>query len=146
MKFRIRKKYTLAHMHGLKVRKGATIRNQYNQVSHLTHDSTWESVKSTIKLYLCCRYLQTAAMFPDLCCPMSGMKTSEPYHSDSHIALPCSGEISETVESNPRSQLQGRKSYTQKRICLYTWTKYMGRFCLNSDRFLMLYYACKTCA
>ena len=130
-------------MYGPKVRKGATIRNQYNQVPHLTHAGTWESDKSKIKLYLCCRYLQIAVMFPDLCCPMSGTKMSEPYHSDSHISLPCWGEISETVEPNPRSQLQGRKLYTQKRICVYIWTNYIGRFYLNSHEHLMLYYVYK---
>ena len=33
----------------LKVRNVANIRNQYNQVPHLTHDTTWESNKNTIK-------------------------------------------------------------------------------------------------
>ena len=33
----------------LKVRKGAKIRNQYNQVPHLAQDTTWESDKNTIK-------------------------------------------------------------------------------------------------
>ena len=32
-----------------KVRKATKIRNQYNQVSHLTQDTTWESDKNTIK-------------------------------------------------------------------------------------------------
>ena len=34
---------------GIKVRKAAKIRNQYNQVPHLTQDTTWESDKYTIK-------------------------------------------------------------------------------------------------
>ena len=33
----------------IKVRKGAKMRNQYNQVPHLTQDTTWESDKPTIK-------------------------------------------------------------------------------------------------
>ena len=33
----------------IKVSKGAKIRNGYNQVPHLTQDTTWESDKSTIK-------------------------------------------------------------------------------------------------
>ena len=32
-----------------KVRKAAKIRNRYNQVPHLTQDTTWESDKNTIK-------------------------------------------------------------------------------------------------
>ena len=32
-----------------KVGKVAKIRNQYNQVPHLTQDTTWESDKNTIK-------------------------------------------------------------------------------------------------
>ena len=32
-----------------KVRKTAKIRNQYNQVPHLTQDTTWESDKITIR-------------------------------------------------------------------------------------------------
>ena len=32
-----------------KVRKVAKNRNQYNQVPHLTQDTTWESDKNTIK-------------------------------------------------------------------------------------------------
>ena len=31
----------------VKVRKAAKIRNQYNQVPHLTHDTTWKSDKNT---------------------------------------------------------------------------------------------------
>ena len=31
-----------------KVRKGAKIRNRYNQVPHLTQDTTWESNKNTV--------------------------------------------------------------------------------------------------
>ena len=34
----------------VKVRKMAKIRNQYNQVSHLTLDTTWESNKTTINI------------------------------------------------------------------------------------------------
>ena len=33
----------------IKVRKTAKIRNRYNQVPHLTQDTTWESDKITIK-------------------------------------------------------------------------------------------------
>ena len=33
----------------LKVRKGAKISNRYNQVPHLTQDTTWESDKNIIK-------------------------------------------------------------------------------------------------
>ena len=33
----------------IKVRKMAKIRNRYNQVLHLTQDTTWESNKNTIK-------------------------------------------------------------------------------------------------
>ena len=32
-----------------RVRKAAKIRNRYNQVQHLTQDTTWESDKITIK-------------------------------------------------------------------------------------------------
>ena len=32
-----------------KVRKEASIRNRYNQVPHLTQDTTWERDKNTIK-------------------------------------------------------------------------------------------------
>ena len=38
--------YCLTH---IQVRKKANIRNQYNQAPHLTHDTTWESNKNTIK-------------------------------------------------------------------------------------------------
>ena len=34
----------------IKVKKGAKIRNQYNQVPHLTQDTTWESNKNTINI------------------------------------------------------------------------------------------------
>ena len=34
----------------IKVSKKAKIRNRYNQVPHLTHDTTWESDKNTRKL------------------------------------------------------------------------------------------------
>ena len=33
----------------VKVRKVAKIRNRYNQLPHLTQDTTWESNKNTIK-------------------------------------------------------------------------------------------------
>ena len=33
----------------MKVRKKAKIRNRYNQAPHLTHGTTWESNKYTIK-------------------------------------------------------------------------------------------------
>ena len=36
-------------LHNIKVRKTAKIRNQYNQVPHLTQDTTWDSDKNTIK-------------------------------------------------------------------------------------------------
>ena len=36
-------------MYTFKVRKKAKIRNRYNQVPHLTQDSTWESDKNTRK-------------------------------------------------------------------------------------------------
>ena len=36
----------------VKVRKKAKIRNQYNQVPHLTHDTEWESDKNTIKHHI----------------------------------------------------------------------------------------------
>ena len=39
-------------MAGYKVRKGAKIRNQYNQVPYLTYDTTWESEKNTIKHHM----------------------------------------------------------------------------------------------
>ena len=44
-------KYTLlkAVKDNYKVRKGAKIRNRYNQVPHLTQDTTWESDINTIK-------------------------------------------------------------------------------------------------
>ena len=35
----------------IKVRKATKIRNQYNEVPHLTQDTTWESDKNTIKHY-----------------------------------------------------------------------------------------------
>ena len=34
---------------GLKVRKKAKITNRYNQAQNLTQDTTWESIKNTIK-------------------------------------------------------------------------------------------------
>ena len=34
---------------GMKLRKKAKIRNQYNQAQHLTQDITWESNKYTTK-------------------------------------------------------------------------------------------------
>ena len=33
-----------------KVRKAAKIRNRYNQVPHLTQDTTWESVKTQLNI------------------------------------------------------------------------------------------------
>ena len=33
-----------------KVRKTAKIRKRYNQVPHLTQDTTWESIKNTINI------------------------------------------------------------------------------------------------
>ena len=40
----------LEHEYGtVKVRKTAKIRNQYNQVPHLTQDTTWESDKITMR-------------------------------------------------------------------------------------------------
>ena len=33
----------------IKVKTGAKLRNQYNQVPHTTQDTTWKSDKSTIK-------------------------------------------------------------------------------------------------
>ena len=35
-----------------KVRKKATVRNRYNQVTHLTQDTIWESDKITRKHYM----------------------------------------------------------------------------------------------
>ena len=35
--------------HRCKVRKTVKIRNQYNQVPHLTQDTTWESDKTTMR-------------------------------------------------------------------------------------------------
>ena len=37
------------HTFAFKVRKKAKIRNQYNQATHLTQDTTWESNKCKIK-------------------------------------------------------------------------------------------------
>ena len=39
------------NIHNFKVRKVAKIRNKYNQVPHLTQDTTWESVKNTFKYH-----------------------------------------------------------------------------------------------
>ena len=43
-----------------KVRKNANIRKRYNQVSHLTKDTTWESNKSTINI----NKSQDVSLFP----------------------------------------------------------------------------------
>ena len=44
--------YTVVRYGALKkkVRKTATIRKRYNQVPHLTHNTTWESNKNTINI------------------------------------------------------------------------------------------------
>ena len=52
--------YTREYIHGIhkkeyrqiKVRKTAKIRNQYNQVPHLTHDTTCKSDKTTIRQHI----------------------------------------------------------------------------------------------
>ena len=45
----------------VKVRRAAKIRNQYNQVPHLTQDTIWESDKNTIKHH---KQEQTGQPFP----------------------------------------------------------------------------------
>ena len=40
-----------SHASMVKVRKVAKVRNRYNQVPHLTQDTTWESDKNTIKYH-----------------------------------------------------------------------------------------------
>ena len=41
---------TLINFHFFKVRKAAKIRKRYNQVPHLTQDTTWESKKNAINI------------------------------------------------------------------------------------------------
>ena len=38
-----------------------------------------------------------------------------------------------SLSVKPRTQYRGVATYTQKRICVHIWTKYMGRFNHNSD-------------
>ena len=38
------------YMYVYKVRKAAKFRNRYNQVPHLTQDTTWESDKNTVNI------------------------------------------------------------------------------------------------
>ena len=42
--------YSIFCQQPVKVSKGANVRNQYNQVPHLTQDTTWESNKNTINI------------------------------------------------------------------------------------------------
>ena len=42
------RRYMKYYAYSMKVRKGANIRNRYNQVPHLTQDTKWESKNHTI--------------------------------------------------------------------------------------------------